>query len=108
LKLGPVIGKFKSKSAGKIISEKILDLPDDCRVFKNGRERSAFWQPRCYDHNCRTRETVLEKIEYCHNNPVKRRLASEPGQWRWSSYNWYAGMSDVPLVMDEIDSSANS
>ncbi len=103
LKLGPVIGELKSKSGSGIIARKLIALPGDCRVLKSGRERWAFWQPRCYDHNCRTRDTVVEKINYCHTNPVKRRLASEPGRWRWSSYNWYAGESDVPLVMDELD-----
>gem|GEM_PF-6924353 len=57
---------------------------------------------RCYDHNCRSSDKVTEKINYCHNNPVTRGLGSEPGQWRWSSYNWYMGQSDVPLEMDEF------
>jgi putative transposase len=103
LKLGPVVGELKSQSASRIVTEELVSLPRDCMVVKNGRERHAFWQPRCYDHNCRNRETVLEKINYCHNNPVVRGLAPEPGQWRWSSYNWYAGVPDVPLVMDAVD-----
>ncbi len=106
LKLGSVIGELKSKSASKIISDRLISLPENCTIRKNGRERQAFWQPRCYDHNCRTRDTVVEKINYCHNNPVTRGLAGEPGKWRWSSYNWYAGVSDVPLEMDEVDGMA--
>jgi putative transposase len=103
LKLGPVIGQLKSKSASRIIAERLVILPDDCRVIRNEREKWAFWQPRCYDHNCRTRGTVLEKINYCHTNPVKRGLVSQPGRWCWSSYNWYAGISEVPLTMDDPD-----
>ena len=103
LKLGPVIGELKSKSASAIISRGLVELPGDCRVSKNGHARWAFWQPRCYDHNCRTPETVLEKINYCHNNPVKRGLVPSPGDWAWSSYNWYEGQSDVPLEIDEFD-----
>ena len=89
--LGGVIGELKSKSASRIMGKKLVSFPGSCRVVKSGIERWAFWQPRCYDHNCRTEETVLEKINYCHNNPVKRELVSEPGGWEWSSYNWYAG-----------------
>lgn len=107
LKLGPVIGELKSQSASRIITEKFIDLPPSCRVVKNGKERWAFWQPRCYDHNCRTPETVIEKINYCHANPVNRGLVKEPGQWRWSSFNWYAGEEDVPLKMDEANFMAN-
>jgi REP element-mobilizing transposase RayT len=99
---------LKSKLASRVISERLLVLPDDCRILKSGQQRRAFWQPRCYDHNCRTRDTVLERINYCHNNPVARGLVDEPGQWRWSSYNWYAGRSDVPLAMDELDSPAGT
>jgi putative transposase len=103
LKLGSIIGELKSKSASRIISENLSSLPADCRITKGGKERWAFWQPRCYDHNCRSRETILEKISYCHMNPVKRGLVSEPGHWRCSSYNWYEGTTDVPLVMDRLD-----
>jgi putative transposase len=102
LRLGPVIGELKSKSASRIIAEGLITLPANCRVVKDGRERWIFWQPRCYDHNCRTTQTVVEKINYCHDNPVVRQLVGEPGQWQWSSFNWYAGRSDVPLEMDEF------
>lgn len=103
LRLGPVIGHLKARSAGRIVAEQLLTLPESCTIIKDGRERQVVWQPRCYDHNCRSPRTVLEKIEYCHNNPVKARLVSEPGIWRWSSYSWYAGESVVPLASDEID-----
>jgi hypothetical protein len=60
-------------------------------------------QRRCYDNNCRTSERVREKIEYCHNNPVVRKLVSAPGQWQWSSYNWYIGKRDVPIRIDTFE-----
>lgn len=104
VKLGPVIGQFKSKTASAIISGHVLNPPPDCMIRKDSRERRAFWQPRCYDHNCRTPETVLEKIRYCHLNSLKRGLVKEPGKWRWSSYNWYEGRRDVPIAMDEFES----
>ena len=108
LKLGPVIGELKSQSASRIIAEGLVTLPCNCTIVKDGRRRQAFWQPRCYDHNCRTPETVVEKINYCHNNPVARGLVTEPGEWQWSSYNWYAGVSDAPLAMDELEGEANN
>ncbi len=105
LKLGPVIGALKSKSASAIIAGKMVELPASCQITKNGSKRRAFWQPRCYDHNCRSQETVIEKINYCHNNPVKRGLVAEARQWRWSSYSYYAGEDGVPLAMDALESS---
>jgi len=44
-----------------------------------------------------------EKIDYCHKNPVAKGLVSAQGEWRWSSYNWYQGVSDVPLKIDSIE-----
>jgi putative transposase len=101
--LGRVMGELKSKSATGIIANQLVSFPADCRVVKNGVERWAIWQPRCYDHNCRTEETVLEKINYCHNNPVRRGLAIDPGAWKWSSYSWYVGDRKVPIVVDTFD-----
>ena len=48
-------------------------------------------------------DVVVEKINYCHNNPVKVGLISEPGQWSWSSYNWYNGANEVPLEVDGVE-----
>ena len=93
MKLGLVIGEVKSRSARRYFATAHIGSPGT---------RQVFWQRRCYDHNCRTPQTVGEKIEYCHNNPVKRGLVSEPSEWKYSSYNWYQGRRDVPLMMDAI------
>ena len=106
-KLGPLIGMIKSKAASRMIGERVIELPDNCRIARNGTWRRAFWQPRCYDHNCRSEATALEKINYCHNNPVSRGLVAEPAAWRWSSYNWYVGERDVPLAIDELEGFSN-
>ncbi len=112
-KLGLVIAEFKSRSAAQIIAAAKthlkggapgqLVLPEECRIVRAGQRRYAFWQPRCYDHNCRTPAAVVEKINYCHNNPVKRGLVAQPGDWQWSSYGWYYGRRDVPITIDEFE-----
>lgn len=106
LRLGAVIGELKSYSAKRVLPllkfQQARSL-DRLTVVRRGIQQTVFWQSRCYDHNCRTCEAVSEKIEYCHNNPVKRGLAAEPGDWLWSSYNWYVGRTDVPIQMDEPD-----
>lgn len=93
MKLGLVIGEIKSKMARKYFA---MTTPEIIGT-------RVFWQKRCYDHNCRSPESVREKIEYCHNNPVKRGLVREPGDYEWSSYNWYQGERDVPLLMDGVE-----
>jgi len=92
--LGLVIREIKSCSAKRYFA---LGGP-----VRPG-ERRVFWQRRCYDHNCRSTETTVEKIRYCHNIPVRRGLVSEPGEWRWSSYSCYHGADDVTLRIDRIE-----
>ena len=124
-KLGLVIAEFKSRSAARIIASAKthlkggapgnsksgtsgLVLSEECRIVRAGKARYAFWQPRCYDHNCRTPASVVEKINYCHNNPVKRGLVTQPDDWRWSSYGWYYGRRDAPITIDEFEGCAKT
>ena len=49
-----------------------------------------FWQPRFYDFNVWSQKKFVEKLQYMHMNPVKRRLVSHPKDWPWSSFSFYA------------------
>ena len=71
------------------------------RLHRNRRRSTAqqsfwqdtpapFWQSRFYDFNVFTRKKLVEKLRYMHNNPVKRCLVNSPGEWKWSSYRFYA------------------
>ncbi len=93
MKMGRVIGEIKSKMAREYFA---LTMPST-------KGKKVFWQKRCYDHNCRTADTIREKIEYCHKNPVKRGLVAGPGEYVFSSFNWYRGEREVPLLMDEVE-----
>jgi hypothetical protein len=53
--------------------------------------------------NTPARNSVREKINYCHYNPVVRGLVKSPGDWIWSNYNWYQGNRNVPIKMDGIE-----
>jgi len=96
MELGLVIGEIKSRSAKRFFSSNVVSESVQQNV------KRVFWHKRCYDHNCRTLETVWEKIHYCHNNPVKRCHVSDPSEWYWSSYNCYQGESNVPLIVDRL------
>ena len=65
--------------------------------------RPHFWKPGGgYDRNIRSEDEHREKIEYIHNNPVKRGLVRDPTQWKWSSSAWYAGVREGQLPIDRI------
>jgi putative transposase len=102
-KIGPIIGEIKRISARQIhqwLKSFGSDLLPRLHVTRRGALKFAFWQKRCFDHNCRSEEVVWTKVKYCHNNPVKWGLVRTPGDWKWSSYACYFGKSDVVLKVD--------
>jgi len=103
--LGKVLKEIKARSGFRILTKWKAGDRDFLAKLKAGRGRKAlysFWQPRGYDHNCRTPEIVREKSRYCHANPVKAGLVSGPGDWPWSSYGWYNGKRDGIVVVSEF------
>ncbi len=98
--LGKEIGRLKSRSARNLLPllEKTSNLSFD--LLNPEKFKRSFWQQRCYDHNCRSPEKVLEKIRYCHKNPVTRGLVKNPSEYPWSSYRWYEGLEGIELEID--------
>jgi hypothetical protein len=47
------------------------------------------WQRGFYDIDIGSEEKRLEKLNYMHNNPVKRGLVAQPAAWPRSSWNFY-------------------
>jgi len=52
-------------------------------------KQHPFWLPRYYDLNLHSSDKLSEKVRYVHRNPVKRGLASDPENWKWSSFRHY-------------------
>ena len=46
-------------------------------------------------------DMMLQKLEYIHNNPVKRGYVDEPAHWRYSSARNYAGMKGLVDVITD-------
>ena len=58
-------------------------------VEEDGLKRLRFWQAGGgYDLNVWNIKKAVEKAEYCHGNPIKRKWVKSPEQWRWSSFRW--------------------
>ena len=61
-----------------------------------------FWQSGGgYDRNITAARTLLRMIDYVHENPLRRRLVSDPRDWHWSSLRHYTG-GDSPIQIDPI------
>ncbi len=69
----------------------------------NGEVHYRFWQRGGgYDRSIQEATTLRMMIDYIHNNPVRRGLASQPTDWPWSSARFYAGAKGVALSMDPL------
>ena len=64
--------------------------------------RYRVWQRRFYDGNVWSEKKRLEKLNYMHNNPVKRGLVKAPGDWPWSSWRSYYLNDASILAMDRM------
>ena len=59
-------------------------------------------QRRYVPFNVFTEKKRIEKLNYMHNNPAKRRLVSSPHQWPWSSFRFYYLNDSSVLTMDRL------
>lgn len=103
LKLGPAIGNLKQNIAKRIVAvlkDRNSRLLQTLAVERGGIKYLAVWLKRCFDHNCRDEESVWKCVNYCHWNPVTRKLVASPENWKWSSYAYYLEVPDNLLVLD--------
>ena len=73
-----------------------------CELNSSG-QLPHFWQPRFYDFNVWSSKKVKEKLDYMHNNPVKRGLVNSPGDWVWSSFWFYEKGQPGLVAVDALD-----
>ncbi len=72
-------------------------------IARRRRSSGPVWQPRYFDNIIRRVQHFWEKLEYIHQNPVEAALVSEPEDWKWSSYRFYAKTGPVAVVPDTVD-----
>lgn len=106
LSVSQCIGNFKRITSRKITSE--LEKKGNRMLLSSLRKNallepssdSRVWEYRFDSFVLTNEDTLRQKIEYIHNNPVKSGLVSEPTEWRYASARNYAGLDDVLLPVD--------
>jgi len=102
------MARFKSFTARSIIdylkqqnAKTILEqLSFYKKAHKQGRD-FQLWQEGMQSKQIQSAEMMKERINYIHNNPVKRGYVDEPKHWRYSSariYEGSQGMLDIEVV----------
>jgi putative transposase len=106
LTVSKCIGNFKRITSRKITSE--LEGTRN-KGFLSSLRKSAMLEPtkdsRVWEYRfdsfvITNENTLRQKIDYIHNNPVKAGLVSEPTQWRYSSARNYADLDGIIVPVD--------
>jgi putative transposase len=100
--LSEEIGRFKSYTARRIIdllaADGSIGLLNELKTRKLNHHKDStyqFWQEGSHPEQVQGRKMMIQKIEYIHNNPVRRGYVDEPIHWRYSSARNYSEMDGV-------------
>jgi len=100
--LGKTIKEFKSYTARTIIDylkgrNATSLLEELVRSKLNHKKGSDYqlWQEGSHPEEIYSEKMLIQKIEYIHNNPVRRGYVDEPKHWRYSSARNYEGMEGL-------------
>jgi len=96
------VGEFKSFTATSMLNEmEKLGMKTMLQEFsyyklrhKHDQEHQL-WQEGSHPQVIEGEEVMWQKIEYIHNNPLRRGYVDDPTHWRYSSARVYAGMEGL-------------
>jgi putative transposase len=106
--LSKEVGDFKSYTARRIIhlleTARAKTLLDQLAFFKLKHKQDQdfqLWQEGSHPEAIDNETMMLQKLEYAHNNPVKRGYVDDPIHWRYSSARNYARLPGLIPVCTE-------
>ena len=102
------IQRFKSYTANKLLSylkdRKVQTLLDQFVFYKKAHKADRqyqFWQEGFHPELIQHQDMMNQKIEYIHQNPVKRGYVDEAEHWRYSSARNYMGKEGLIDIIKE-------
>lgn len=95
-----LVGEPKEGTPSTVVHSLKLRVSKRLRGADGKNELRQFWEKRFYDFNVYSAAKRREKLDYMHQNAVKRGLVNDPKDWVWSSYSSYEKRW-TPLI--EID-----
>lgn len=100
--LSAEMGSFKSYTARRIIDflqeEGNIHYLTELKAYKLSHHKDStyqLWQEGMHPQFIQGRKMMVQKIEYIHNNPVRRGYVDLPVHWRYSSARNYEEMEGV-------------
>jgi putative transposase len=107
--LAKQIGHFKSFTARAMVDwlqehnskSYWLERFATAKLAHKTGQRYQIWQEGSHPQVITSEDMLRQKVNYIHNNPVKRGYVDDPAHWRYSSYRNYmgeAGLLPVSLL----------
>ena len=100
--------RFKSFTARKLIhflhENNVTIILEQLKFYKKAHKSDRvyqFWQEGVHPEWVQNIEMLKQKVEYIHNNPVKRGYVDLPEHWRYSSARNYLGQPGLLDVFME-------
>ncbi len=100
--LSKEIGDFKSFTARQIIdylidknAKHVLDALNYYKLRHKTDRQYQLWQEGSHPEQINSLMMMQQKIDYIHQNPVKRGYVDEATHWRYSSARNYAGLEGL-------------
>jgi putative transposase len=97
--LSKTIKEYKSFTARKIIDylkernyKPLLEKLKRAKLTHKTKSKYQLWQEGNHPKEINGEEMMRQKIEYIHNNPLRRGYIDEVKHWRYSSARNYEGM----------------
>ena len=103
--LAHTMKKFKSYTAKELRTllekQNVKTILDQLAFYKKAHKQETtyqIWQEGIQPKLIQTEQMMIEKINYIHNNPIKRGYVDEAKHWRYSSardYEEISGLIDI-------------
>ncbi len=96
------IARFKSCTAKRLIryfdEHRVKQILEQLAFYKKAHKNDRayqFWQEGVHPELIQGDEMLRQKIDYIHNNPVKRGYVDQAEHWRYSSARDYSGQKGL-------------
>ncbi|MEA1913764.1 MAG: transposase [Campylobacterota bacterium] len=94
--------KFKAHTAKEILSylqmQNVKTILDQLAFYKKAHKKQStyqLWQEGISPRLIQNDQMMLDRINYIHNNPIKRGYIEEAKYWRYSSARDYEGVKGL-------------
>jgi REP element-mobilizing transposase RayT len=100
--LRKTVKEFKSFTARAVIdylegrtAVHLLEKLKNAKLHHKTKSEYQVWQEGSHPEEIHSEKMLLQKIDYIHDNPVRRGYVDEPKCWRYSSARNYGGLEGL-------------